>query len=198
VPRDFRKIHGRLPSNGAIVVTVDVAPEPVNCNVLTLLAPSDRAAAVSASGCCATISTASVSVVQPRRIGPPDMGGRAYSERRPVFWSRSCRLHRRTRPMPHVRKATTATEGFVDRRFSEVDESQPSDSGNERNGWSHGRILFQDCDGRSGLGPPIAREQPFTNREVPTSLLYGKRTVSSRTFATRPFVLTGACLHRRG
>lgn len=52
-------------------------------------------------------------------------------------------------------------------------------------------ILFQDCDGRSGLGPSTAHEQPFTNGDVPTSLLYGKRTVPSHTFTTRPFVLTG-------
>lgn len=52
-------------------------------------------------------------------------------------------------------------------------------------------ILFQHWDGRSGLGPPGARESPFTNGDVPTSLLYGKSTAPSHTFTKGPVRLAG-------
>lgn len=52
-------------------------------------------------------------------------------------------------------------------------------------------IIFQHCDGRSGLGPATARAHPFRNKDVPTSFLYGKRTEPSHTFAKARFGLTG-------
>jgi AraC-like DNA-binding protein len=52
-------------------------------------------------------------------------------------------------------------------------------------------IIFQHRDGRSGLGPCAAAQHPFSNHDVPTSFVYGKRTHPSQTFAKAPFALTG-------
>lgn len=62
--------------------------------------------------------------------------------------------------------------------------------------FAHGAsgIIFQHCDGRSGLGPPLARAHPFRNRDLPTSFLYGKRTAPSHTFAKARFGLMGVVL----
>jgi AraC-like DNA-binding protein len=52
-------------------------------------------------------------------------------------------------------------------------------------------FLFQHCDGRSGLGPPGAHENAFTNGAIPTSLVYGKCTAPSHTFINKPVGFTG-------
>jgi hypothetical protein len=52
-------------------------------------------------------------------------------------------------------------------------------------------IIFQHHEGRSVWGPTTARQQAVNNEDLPTSVVYGKRTTPSHTFAKGPFVVLG-------